>query len=68
MKSIPRVRSALGVAALLFAGLLAGCDDEEDPPEPIESSSEPTSAPTSATTEPTSTGPVEPTLPPEAEE
>ena len=57
-------RAAVGVVALLLAGVLAGCDDE-DPPEPqgpIESSSEPTSPPTSATSEPTPTGPMEPTL------
>src|SRR5688500_10246316 len=62
-------RAAVGVVALLLAGVLAGCDDE-DPPEPqgpIESSSEPTSSPTGTASEPTPTGPVEPTLPPEAE-
>lgn len=67
MTMTPRARSAVAVAALLVAGLLAGCDDEEDPPEPIESSSEPTSSATSATTEPSPTGPVEPTLPRKAE-
>lgn len=67
MTMSPRARSAIAVAALLATGLLAGCDDEDDPPEPTESVSEPTSAPTSTQTEPTPTGPVEPTLPAEAE-
>ncbi|WP_322937850.1 DUF6318 family protein [Nocardioides bizhenqiangii] len=62
-----RGRSAIGVTALLIAGLVAGCEDEEDPPQPLESSSKPAPPPTSATTEPTPTGPVEPTLPVEAE-
>ena len=44
-------RAAVGAVALLLAGVLAGCDDE-NPPEPqgpIESSSEPTSPSTSST-------------------
>ncbi len=68
MKSSLISRAAVGAGALLVAVALAGCDDEEDPPKAIESSSEPTPAPTSATTEPTQTGPVEPTLPPEAKQ
>lgn len=68
MTMSPRARSAIAVAALLATGLLAGCDDEEAPPEPTESVSEPTSAPTSTQTEPTPTGPVEPTLPPDAQD
>jgi hypothetical protein len=63
-------RAAVGVVALLLTGVLAGCNDEDapDPQGPIESSSEPSSSPTGATSEPTPRGPVEPTLPAEAEE
>ena len=66
MKSSLISRAAVGAGALLVAVALAGCDDEEDPPKAVESSSEPTPGPTSATAEPTPMGPVEPTLPPEA--
>ncbi len=65
-----RARSTAVAAALLVAGLVAGCSDE-DPPRPIEStksSSGPSSPSSAATTEPTPTGPVEPTLPAEARE
>lgn len=66
MRSSHVARAAVGVVALLLAVALAGCEDEEDPPEPIESSSEPAPPSTSTTAEPTPTGPVEPTLPAEA--
>lgn len=67
MRSSHVARAAVGVVALLLAVALAGCEDEEDPPEPIESSSEPAPPSTSTTAEPTPTGPVEPTLPAEAD-
>lgn len=67
MTSSFRARSAIGIAALLLTPLLVGCNDEEDPPEPMESptTSRSTSTPSQDTTTPTA--PVEPTLPAAAE-
>jgi hypothetical protein len=62
-------RAAVGVAALLVAVVVSGCE-EDDPstsPTPSSSPSEPeSSSPSEPTTTPT--GPVEPTLPSEAKE
>lgn len=60
-----RARSVAGIAALLLAAALSGCNDDEEPPEVIESTREPIPPYSSSPTEPP--GPVEPTLPVEAE-
>lgn len=69
MKSSSRARAVLGVAAVLLTFGVAGCEDE-DPADPIESTREPipphSSSPTESTS-PTDAGPVEPSLPAEAE-
>lgn len=60
-----RARLAAVAAALLVAGLMAGCNDER-PPEPKATASGSGSSPPTATPESTPAGPVEPTLPAEA--
>jgi hypothetical protein len=60
-------RAAVGVAALLLAVVVSGCEEDEPStsPTPSSSPSEPeSSSPSEPTT--TDTGPVEPTLPAEA--
>lgn len=68
MTSSLRARPAIGIAALLLTPMLVGCNDDEEPPEPMESptTSESMSTPSQGTATPT--GPVTPTLPAEAEE
>lgn len=70
MKSSP-TRAAIGAATLLVTLAVAGCEEAEPSSSPAPSST-PSSADSSPTTEATptasETGPVEPTLPPDAEQ
>jgi hypothetical protein len=70
MKKSHTARGAAGVVALLLSFAVAGCDEDDpsgSPPPSSTLSSPDSSSPTEATSAATPTGPVEPTLPTEAE-